>query len=142
MVEIVEGVLKGALDAEGFDDISHCIQDVETVVTDAEAAVKDFKAGGVDNVIAGIKEVSEILKVVKTGMSDCSHIKADWKKLEAMSAIFMSPTSFAYHVGKDLLINRKDIYREIKTSITDYEAQNWESFGYNIGEAAAKVILG
>jgi hypothetical protein len=132
----------GALDAEGFTDITHCIQDAELLFTDAEAAYEDFEAGGVENVIDGIKEIADMLKVVKAGMSDCSSLKADWKKLAAMAAIFESPTSFAYHVGKDLLLNGKDIYHEINTSISDYKMQNWESFGYNVGEAAAKVILG
>ena len=29
MIQITEGVLKGALEAEGFTDIESCIQDVE-----------------------------------------------------------------------------------------------------------------
>ena len=38
METIVKGILMGALDAEGFTDITHCIQDVEHVVQDAQAA--------------------------------------------------------------------------------------------------------
>jgi hypothetical protein len=75
-------------------------------------------------------------------MSDCSHLKADWQKLAAMAAIFKNPASFAYHVGKDLMINGKDIYAEIKLAIKDYDAKNWEDFGFQIGEASAKIILG
>jgi len=75
-------------------------------------------------------------------MSDCSHLKADWQKLAAMAAIFKNPASFAYHVGKDLMINGKDIYSEIKLAIKDYDAKNWEDFGFQIGEASAKIILG
>lgn len=75
-------------------------------------------------------------------MKDCSNIKADWTKLEKMVSVFSNPTNFAYHVGKDLLINGKNIYSEINTSITDYEGEKWSDFGYQIGEAAAQVILG
>ena len=32
---IVGGILKGAVDAEGFTDISSCIKDAETVFADA-----------------------------------------------------------------------------------------------------------
>jgi len=59
-----------------------------------------------------------------------------------MAAIFASPSSFAYHIGKDLLINGKDIFHEINTAVADYKAGQWEDFGVNVGEAAAKVILG
>ena len=140
--EIVGGVLKGALHAEGFDDINSCIGDAETVFKDAETAVQDFKAGGATNVIKGLQEVGQILQVVQSGMKDCSNIKADWSRLEGMVKAFSNPTSFAYHVGKDLIVNGKDIYGEIKTSITDYQEEKWGEFGYQVGEAAAKVILG
>ena len=105
MEVIVEGILRGALDAEGFTDITHCIQDVEHVVQDAQAAYTDFSKKDVQDIINGVKEVADLLKTVKQGMSDCSSLKADWAKLEKMVEIFESPTSFAYHVGKDLLIN-------------------------------------
>ena len=59
-----------------------------------------------------------------------------------MVAVFSNPADFAYHVGKDLLVNGKDIYSEITASVTDYQQEKWGSFGYEIGEAAAKVILG
>lgn len=142
LVAIVQGVLKGALHAEGFDDINTCIADAEHVFGDAEAAYEDFKAGGADKVIAGMKELGDLLKTVKSGMQDCSSLTADWHKLESMVKVFSSPTSFAYHVGKDLLVNGKDIFAEVETAVTDYEAANWEDFGYQVGEAAAKTILG
>lgn len=75
-------------------------------------------------------------------MQDCSHLKADWSRLEEMVKVFNSPTSFAYHVGKDLMVNGKDIFHEVETAVTDYEAANWDDFGYQVGQAAAKTILG
>jgi hypothetical protein len=75
-------------------------------------------------------------------MQDCSTLKADWEKLAKMISIFDSPTAFAYHVGKDLLVNGVQIYGEITTAISDYNAGNWGDFGFQIGEAAAKTILG
>ena len=142
LVAIVQGVLKGALHAEHFDDINTCIADAEHVFGDAENAYQDFKAGGADKVIAGIKELADLLKTVKSGMADCSSLTADWAKLEEMIKVFSSPSSFAYHVGKDLMVNGKDIFSEIETAVTDYESGNWEDFGYQVGEAAAKTILG
>lgn len=140
--EIVGGILKGAIDAEGFTDINSCIKDAETVFADAKLAIDDFKKKDVSDVIAGIKEVAELMKVVKNGMQDCSSIKADWEKLVKMISIFDSPTSFAYHVGKDLMVNGVQIYEEITTAVSDYEQAKWGDFGYQIGQAAAKTLLG
>jgi hypothetical protein len=120
-VDIVSGVLMGALDAEGFNDIEKCIQDVEHVFTDAKTAVADFEKGDIASVLDGVKEIADILKTVQAGMKDCSSLKADWAKLAQMIAVLDNPTSFAYHVGKDLLVNGVDIYHEISTAITDYK---------------------
>jgi hypothetical protein len=59
-----------------------------------------------------------------------------------MAAIFESPESFEIHVGKDLLVNGRSIFSEVKTAVADYKKADFEGFGENIGEAAAKTILG
>lgn len=123
--DIVGGMLKGALDAEGFDDINSCIADAETIFKDAEDAFKDFETKDASKIIDGIKKVADILTEVQKGMSDCSHLKADWKKLADMAAVFSSPSAFAYHVGKDLMINGVDIFHEIEDAVTQYQQQNW-----------------
>ena len=43
MEQIVGGILKGALDAEGFTDITTCLKDVETVIADTKIAIEDFE---------------------------------------------------------------------------------------------------
>lgn len=92
--------------------------------------------------IDGIEKIADILKTIKSGMKDCSNIKADWKKLESMIAIFSSPSSFAYHVGKDLMVNGVDIFHEISDSVQAYNNQDWTKFGIDIGEATAKTLIG
>ena len=76
--QIVDGVLRGAINAEGFTDIAKCLDDVEHVLGDAQTAVTDFKKGGASNVIDGLKAVGDLLQTVKTGMSDCTATKGDW----------------------------------------------------------------
>jgi hypothetical protein len=140
--QIVDGVLRGATNAEGFNDIAQCVTDLEHVLGDAETAVKDFKAGGATNVMAGLKAMGDLIKQAEAGMKDCSSTQADWDRLKAMAEVISSPKSFVYHVGKDLLINGREIYGEISTAVTDYDKQDWEGFGFNVGKAAAKTILG
>ena len=139
---MTEGFLKGALHAEGFDDIEKCIQDVESAVTDLEIVYTDFKDGGVTKIVDGLVHVADFIKIVKNGLSDCSHIEADWEKLVSMASIFESPATFAYAVGKHLLLDGVEIYGEISTAIHDYESQDFSDFGFQIGEASAKLILG
>ena len=140
--QIVDGILRGALDAENLTDISTCITDMETIFGEAETAVGDFEKGGLTNIVAGLKELGGIFQNVETDMADCSAAKEDWPRLKALAEVFKSPKTFAYHVGKDLLVNGKDIYHEINDSVTEYKAENWEQFGLDVGTAAAKTILG
>jgi hypothetical protein len=75
-------------------------------------------------------------------MSDCSHVKADWGSIVKMVEAFNSPESFVIHIGYDLLINGRDIYKEIENAIDFYKKEEWEQFGLNVGMAAAKTLLG
>jgi len=59
-----------------------------------------------------------------------------------MAAIFSNPESFAMHVGKDILVNHVDIKNEVETAVSDYESKKWEDFGYQLGEASAKTLVG
>ena len=39
------------------------------------------------------------------------------------------------------MLNGVEIYEEIKTAVQDYESQDFNDFGFQIGEALAKLIL-
>ena len=81
-------------------------------------------------------------KVIQSGMKDCTKGKADWAKLAKMISAFDSPTSFAYHIGKDLIVNGRSIFHDVNNAITDYKAKDWYDFGVAIGDASAKTLLG
>jgi len=125
---ITKGVLRGALDAEGLDDIEKCFTDAKDIVHDVENAYADFKKGHASDVIDGVKQVGSMLLTLKKALKDCN-FTGDLKKIEAMAEIFASPLTFAYHVGKDLIVNSVNIYHEIRNAINDFEAGKWENFG-------------
>jgi hypothetical protein len=142
MVQIVEGFLKGAVQAEGLTDIEKCIQDAEGVVSDAETAIADFEKKDLNDIVAGFKALADLVTKVKSGMSDCGHLSGDLHKLETIVATFTNLPAFAWHVGSDLLVNGVDIYNDIDHAITNFKSSNWEQFGENVGDASAKVFLG
>ena len=77
-------------------------------------------------------------------MKTCSQQKDidQLKKLEAMLKEFKDPKSFAYHVGKDLLVNGTNIYHQISDAVTQYKAGKYEAFGEDIGDSLALVLIG
>jgi hypothetical protein len=57
-------------------------------------------------------------------------------------ALLRSPLQFAYHVGHDLVVNGQDILKEVEGAEKDYESQDWEAFGKDVGEALEKLLVG
>ena len=54
-----------------------------------------------------------------------------------MASEFASPTTFAWHLLKDLVVNGVDIYREITDSVTQWRSGNYLYFGKDVGRALA-----
>ena len=79
---------------------------------------------------------------MKQEVQYCEGVKADWEKLVKMVEIFNNPASFVYHVGKDLIVNGRQIYHDVDDSITQYDNKSYEAFGHDIGDALAKLIIG
>ena len=142
MVQIVEGFLEGAFDAEGFTDLDKCIKDANTIVSDASEAIHDFEQKDISDISAGLGKIADMIKVIQSSMSDCGHVTADISSMADMVKSFSSPTAFAWHVGKDLLVNGVDIYHDIDNGIKDFKSQSWNNFGKDIGNASAKLLLG
>lgn len=50
-----------------------------------------------------------------------------------MLASFNSVWSFAYDVGKEILVNGANIYDEVSSAVTNYESGNYLEMGYDVG---------
>ena len=140
--QIVMGILEGAVKAEGLDNINNCIKDAETIYTDVKDGVVLLKKGDAADELNGLKDIAAGVFKIKDAVTDCEGVVADFEKLGEMAAIFSNPWSFAYHVGKDLILNGVDIFHEVEDSVTQFESSNYEAFGVDVGEALAKLILG
>ena len=144
VAQISMGVLSGALKTEDLNDYVTCIQDSEQVVGDIEDAVASFEKQTTTGVITGLGDLADALTVVGAAIGTCSQQKdiAQLKKLEEMLKQFKNPKSFAFHVGKDLLVNGQDIYHQISDAVAQYRAGKYEAFGEDIGSAMALVLIG
>ena len=80
--------------------------------------------------------------MLATDLDACKVAIDDVEKLDKMAQTFKSPWAFAYHAGKDLLVNGKDIFSEISAGVTAYDSSDYHTFGYDIGKALALVLVG
>jgi len=141
VLEIVGGVLKGAIDAD-FADLDQCIDDGEGIITDVENAVNHFKSKNINDIIAGLKDVGDILTKVEDALKSCEAIEGDFEKLKQMAAYFSSPSGALIHIGKDIVVHGIDIYHEVTAAVKAMEEKQYYNFGYNVGKAGAQILLG
>ena len=143
MREIVSGIMYSAADTEYMPDILICIQQYEQFDDSCKSAVDDLAQQDIEHMTQGIKKVGAIIKGIKDDLIDCTEVHGiDWNQLESIALIFENPNSVTFDAGRDLIINGVDIYQEISTAISDYQAGNWYQLGENLGEAGKKVIIG
>ena len=142
VVKVFEGLLEGAVEAEGLENIQTCIQDLETGYHDAEQTYGDCTTKSPTARIKCISDIKTLLTDVQAIESDCSAVKADWEKIRAMEAIFANPASFEFHVAKDVILNHAEIGKNIVAAEEAYKNKEWREFGLHLGKAAAKTLLG
>lgn len=118
----MEGVFVGAIQAEGMNNTLACLSGAENVAEDIYNAVQEFEKETASSVTAGLKLLAKAISTVADDIKSCEGIKADFTKLKAMLYVYNSPYTFAYHVGKDLLLNGVSIYQNIKDGIAAYKA--------------------
>ena len=137
--DIARGIIKGAAQVE-IDQ--QCLSDIQMVIGDAETVVQDFSEGTLQGAIDGVKEVIQTVSDVQTTIGDCTGSGQAKTKLAEIVAVMKNAKSFEYHVGKDIMVNGKDIRSEIVEAIKDYKSGDFYNFGVQIGEATAKTVIG
>ena len=135
------GLLEGAI-GTSVPDVMSCISDAETLVKNVETTYADFKKESFDGVKDGIEMVGTIMESLTDDLKDCKAAVTGIEDLITMAKNFSSPWSFAYHVGKDLLVNGVSIYHDVDGAVTAYEASDYHTFGLDIGAGLNEVFIG
>ena len=98
------------------------------------------------DVLDGLGKLGSALELLPTAVQKCDDAAKDVKdqapKLLKALETLKHPIEFAYHVGKDLIVNHADIFQEVSTAIDDFHAQKWEECGKSTGAALAKLLVG
>merc|ERR1712066_1107256 len=109
---------------------------------DVEDAIKKFEKKTAKDVLNGLKLLASAFEGLPADLKACKAVESDIAQFVSAFKSMASPTSFAFHVGKDLIVNGADIFHEIYASVSDFKAQKWEDFGVDIGTALHKLIIG
>jgi hypothetical protein len=140
-VDVFEGVLEGFFSE--FSDLKKCAQDSTSAYENIKDGITDLDSGDASGVKKGLGELGTALDSLRHALPDC---KAAAHEIESFGKVvengFKNPLSFVFHVGKDLIVNGKDIYGEIASSVQLWKQQSYLDSGVQIGKALEKLLVG
>merc|ERR1711871_498245 len=139
-VDVFEGVLEGFF--SNFKDLKACANDTVSAYDDINNAASLIKQETPSSVLQGIKDLGEALKALKDGLVDCKAAAGEIESFIKGFEQFTNPASFVFHVGKDLIVNGKDIYQEITQAVSLWQSQSYLDSGEQIGKALFKLVVG
>lgn len=139
---IFEGMLIGAVRAEGLDNMEACIVGADDIISSVTRAVQDFERKNARSILAGLREMGRVVREIPPTLKGCKNIRADWAKLAKLGVSFRSPWAYFFHLIRDLIVNGVAITREIIDSISQFRNKAWKAFGIDIGMALAKLFIG
>lgn len=142
-LQVLEGVISGAVDAE-LPNVETCATDIlEEIGQDIMESVAELE-WATDKVDAewSVRMIGESFVSLADVAQDCGLAVREVEKLQKIGANFADPVTFAYHVGKDLIVNGVSIYDDVQLAITDYKQENWFDMGVQVGEVVALAVLG
>jgi len=137
--QIAGGLVEGFL---GATDVQACIQKTATEIEGVGMAIKDLEQKTAAGVLNGLHLLAGAFNEIPAALTACKAVESDVKEIISALKQIHSPMSFAYHAGKDLIVNHNDIFHEITTAEAAYRAQKWKDFGVQIGKALHKLLIG
>lgn len=91
----------------------------------------------------GLNMMGDALTNIQQLVSECKTAAPEMESLVGtIKQGFVHPTTFVYHMGKDLLVNGADIFHEISTAVGDWESQSYKASGVQVGIALKQLLIG
>merc|ERR1712110_628917 len=134
----MEGILEGFV-AKEMPSVISCVKDSETTFTDFKKAVQDFEKKSLSGVKNGLHELAQGLESLKSALTDCAGAKKEVENLINAMLSMRSPWKLVYHIGRDLVVNGRDIYNNVKAAKSNFKSQAWFAFGEDIGHIIADL---
>ena len=98
-----------------------------------DSAIHELEEKTASSIEKGLKDLGVAFKSLKAAMKDRKAAEADITHFaHAIENGFEHPWSFLYHVGKNILVNGKDIYAEVTSGVADWKAQSYRAAGVQV----------
>jgi hypothetical protein len=141
---VIKGILEGSFGAIG-EEVVDCIQDGALIFEDIEHAIEDFadaiEHGEKAKLVEALQYVGDIISRMPAELKDCKGLEVIFEDLEALAAEFLTPEALIIEIGEKMLWHGVPIYRDVRATIDDFEADKFEDAGMKIGDIIKIVFL-
>jgi hypothetical protein len=138
-IEIIGGIFVGAF--KSSTSIKECFDDTQSIFSDFSNAYISLRQETVGGITDGLVHIGKALLKVPDAVRDCKDLGEIVVKIRSLAVKFSNPTLLTVSVGKNILWHGISIFREVNLAITEYQNQEWFSFGMSIGSIMDMVFL-
>jgi hypothetical protein len=92
--------------------------------------------------MSGIVNLSKVAKEIPIAMAKCQIVINDFGKLQKTIEMMNSPVDFVYHLERDIMINKVQLYQDVQRIVRDYNDEKWFDLGTALGNALDKLLIG
>ena len=140
-VDIVKGLFAGFGAEAGFEQLEDCFDDGGELFYDLIDVVDLLTSDSKHKIIKALKKIGEVFCDFFDIVQHCKELPQDAKEIWEALKKFKSPFKLVVHIGKNIILNGVEVFREIKSAVTAWKNQDFYVFGYNIGAAAYNVLI-
>lgn len=131
-------ILQGFLENE-FPDAAALVQDTTEVVGHISVAVEYFNQLSMNSAIEGLNAMAEALQALGIVLRQAGVAESDLKKIAVCVEQLKAPKDFFLNVGKELVLNGKEILGSVDSFTAHFEAKDWVSLGKDFGGLIATL---
>jgi len=142
-VQIVAGVAFGFfLEEDNIQIADPCIDGMTGVEKEFADIMGLLSQKSASSALRALELVSQAFHGMGSAVEQCGATADQVSKVYAALRAFRNPLTFFYRAGKNLMLNGKEIYNELEAAADNYFSRQYRPFGYEIGLAMHKVVLG
>eukprot|EP00929_Paragymnodinium_shiwhaense_P019660 TRINITY_DN13329_c0_g1_i3.p1 TRINITY_DN13329_c0_g1~~TRINITY_DN13329_c0_g1_i3.p1 ORF type:complete len:406 (+),score=145.75 TRINITY_DN13329_c0_g1_i3:103-1320(+) len=136
VLEILGNVLVGFV-GETVPAVMEVLKASGEALQSFKAAVEAFKA---KEAVRGLELLSEGLQTLADALKEVDTVKEQAEVFAKVLAMFKDPAQIIFHAGEQLLVNGKEILASIEKAVAAFEAQDWATFGQEIGKIIGVIL--
>ena len=138
--EFLGGIIMGLIQKDDLKAIETCLKDGETVEKEVNEAITDFMKGDLDDILAGITVLGNLIQELPQDLGDCEAIQGDITRIEKWASIFSDPKKLMTTVVENLIKHYGSIFSDIDKTSGDIAKADYFSAGEDIADVLVLTL--